>query len=149
MKFVATVFAMMVFAVGVSSSYAEVHFESATFKQALKKAAKGHKVVMVDLYTDWCGWCKRLDRDTYSNDAVGAYTDANMVSLKMDAEHDGAELAQQGHVQGYPTILFFDENGNEIHRLVGYQKPDQFLATLKTAVQKNGAKSAVHKGASN
>lgn len=137
MKITATLLIMMVLTLGVSTGFAEVHFANTPFKQALKKAAKGHKVVMVDLYTSWCGWCKKLDQVTYSDDAVGAYTDANMISLKLDAEHDGADIAHDASVQGYPTILFFDETGKLIHRVVGFQKPAQFLESLKTAVQKD------------
>ena len=121
-------------------AYAEVHFKESNFAEAKKQAAKEHKVIMVDLYTDWCGWCKRLDKDTYSDAAVGTYADANMVSLKINAEKgEGIELAKNGKVQGYPTIIFYNENGVEIYRQVGYQKPAEFLATLKNAVEKNTA----------
>ncbi len=124
--------------ISASISYSEVHFKDLAFKDALKEASKGHKIIMVDLYTDWCGWCKRLDRDTYSDDNVGKYADENFVSLKMNAEQgEGIDLAKNYQVRGYPTILFFNEKGEEIHRLVGYQTALKFKETLEAAVHKN------------
>lgn len=126
---------LMALMVSASVSYSEVHFKDLAFKEALKEASKGHKVIMVDLYTDWCGWCKRLDRDTYSDDNVGQYADENFVSLKINAEKgEGIDLAKNYKVNGYPTILFFNEKGEEIHRLVGYQPAAKFKETLEVAV---------------
>lgn len=117
---------------------AEVHFKDIAFKEALTLAKKQHKIVMVDFYTTWCGWCKKLDRDVYATDDVGAYADSNIISLKLNAEAgEGAELARDCKLQGFPTIIFYDTDGAEIQRQVGYQGPSDFLATLQTVVQKN------------
>ncbi|HET9136722.1 MAG TPA: thioredoxin fold domain-containing protein [Candidatus Kapabacteria bacterium] len=134
--FAASALVVVILAAAVYA-YAEVHFKNASFKEAQALAAKEHKIIMVDLYTDWCGWCKRLDKDTYSTEEVGSYADANFISLKINAERgEGVTLAKNGKVQGYPTIIFYNEKGEEIHRLVGYQRPADFLATLKAAVAK-------------
>lgn len=137
MKKLGILLGLMVLIISASVSYSEVHFKDLAFKDALKEAAKGHKVIMVDLYTDWCGWCKKLDRDTYSDDTVGKYADENFVSLKINAEKgEGISLAKNYQVSGYPTILFFNEKGEEIHRLVGYQAAIKFKETLEVAVRK-------------
>ena len=138
MKKLGILLGLMALMVSASVSYSEVHFKDLAFKDALKEASKGHKIVMVDLYTDWCGWCKRLDRDTYSDDTVGKYADENFVSLKINAEQgEGKDLAKSYQVSGYPTILFFNEKGEEIHRLVGYQSAVKFKETLEVAVHKH------------
>ncbi|HYM19697.1 MAG TPA: thioredoxin family protein [Candidatus Kapabacteria bacterium] len=138
MKKFIVLFFSLAFALSASNSFAEVHFKNVSFQEALKLAAKQNKIVMVDYYTSWCGWCKRLDRDVYSQDNVGGFADSNIISIKLDAENgEGVELARSARIQGYPTVIFYNANGKEIHRQVGYQKPLDFLATLSTAVSKN------------
>src|SRR5205809_5277045 len=52
------------------------------YDKALAAAKPGKKIVMVDLYTDWCGWCKKLDRDVYANPKVQAKLTKDFVPLK-------------------------------------------------------------------
>ena len=113
---------------------AEVHFRTTTFDEAKKLAAKEHKSVMIDFYTSWCGWCKVLDRNTYSDENVGKIADAKFVSVKIDAEKgEGVGLAKKYKVTGYPTIIFFDADGAEIDRVVGYEDAATFTRSLELA----------------
>jgi thiol:disulfide interchange protein len=138
MKKLFALFITLAFVMTSSASFAEVHFKNISFQEALKLAAKENKIVMIDYYTSWCGWCKRLDHDVYSQDNVGGYADSNIISIKLDAENgEGVQLSRAARIQGYPTIIFYNSSGHEIHRQVGYQKPLDFLATLATAVGKN------------
>jgi thioredoxin-related protein len=120
---------------------AEVHFRTATFDEAKKLAAKEHKSVMIDFYTSWCGWCKTLDKNTYSDDNVGKIADAKFVSVKIDAERgEGVTLAKSYKVTGYPTIVFFSADGKEIDRVVGYQDAATFARSLQM-VASGGSKA--------
>jgi thioredoxin-related protein len=125
--------ALLVFG-AASSSLAEVHFKDLSFDAAKKLALKEKKKIMVDFYTDWCGWCKVLDRKTYSDEAVGKAADANFISIKIDAEKgEGVALAKQFQISGYPTILFLSADGKEIDRVVGYQDASRFERSLSLA----------------
>lgn len=116
------------------SASAEVHFRQAGFEDAKKLAAKEHKKIMVDFYTGWCGWCKVLDKKTYSDEHVGQIADAKFVSIKIDAEHgEGIELAKYYAVRGYPTIMFFTDSGTVIDKVVGYQDAQHFARSLELA----------------
>src|SRR5579872_2413756 len=113
---------------------AQVTFDTVSFALAQQKAAAAHKYIMADVYTDWCYWCKVLDKNTYSTKSVGEYANNNYVAIKINAEKgDGVDFAKQFGVRGYPTILFLDEKGKEVDRVVGYQPADKFLASMKTA----------------
>ncbi len=113
---------------------ADVTFTNATFDDALKLAAKSRKSVMVDFYTDWCYWCKVIDKQTYTDDAVGAFANEHFVCLKINAETaPGISLARTSRVNGYPTIVFFDAAGTETFRVVGYEPPEKFLRSLRVA----------------
>jgi len=127
---------------GIAS--AEVHFRNVSFDEAKKLAAKEHKAVMVDFYTSWCGWCKVLDRKTYTDDNVGRIADEKFVSVKIDAEKgEGVALAKAGKVTGYPTIVFYTSEGKEIDRVVGYEDADRFARSLELAAA-GGAKAVIN-----
>lgn len=99
---------------------------------ALKAAKASNKPVMVDFYTDWCGWCKKLDADTYSSPKVSSLAE-KFVCVKINAERDTRSAAKY-QVTGYPTILFLDGSGKVLQRIPGYQPPDQFAAAMKNVL---------------
>lgn len=95
---------------------------------ALKSAKSQNKPIMIDFYTEWCGWCKKLDSDTYSNSKVSAAAE-RFICVKIDAEKEPA-IANKYGVAGFPTIIFLNSNGNVISKIPGYLPPDRFLANM-------------------
>lgn len=93
-------------------------------------AAERDSVVMILFYTDWCNWCRRLKADTFSVPAVREQLET-IVSLKMNGEEEGAELARRFGVDSYPTMVFLDPAGSEMDRILGYLPPDKFLARVE------------------
>ncbi len=102
---------------------------------ALARAGSEKKLVMVDFYTDWCKWCKQLDRTTLS-DADVQRALGRFVSVRLNAEKDGRDVAERFNVDGYPTILFLDAGGGEVGRIPGYMEPGPVLAELQDIVKK-------------
>ena len=99
--------------------------------QGILNSANG-KLILIDFETEWWGWCDRLDADTYSNSSIISFAKNNLLSLKIDAEKgEGVELVKKYKVNGYPTIVFTNGNGDEIDRIVGYRPPEEFLKELK------------------
>jgi len=96
---------------------------------ALARAAAENKVVMVDFYTDWCKWCKKLDATTLA-DADVREALAGMVLVRLDAEGDGREAADRYAVEGYPTVLFLNAAGAEVGRIPGYMPAGPFREEL-------------------
>jgi thioredoxin-related protein len=105
---------------------------SKDLNSALAEAKRSDKILMVDVYTEWCGWCKRLDQDTYTDPAVIARS-AKFVSLKIDAEKepDGVAFAKKYRVSAYPTILFLEPDGSVINRIGGYLNGADFFKTMQ------------------
>jgi len=103
-------------------------------EDGLKQAAEQGKPVMVDFYTDWCGWCKKLDEDTYSDARVQEKA-RRFVAVKVDADKDEVNRGKYG-VEGFPTILFLSPNGKEIHRVPGFAPPEAFLKEMDRALQR-------------
>jgi len=102
---------------------------------ALDRAGAEGKVVMVDFYTDWCGWCRKLDETTYSDPAVQS-TLKRVVTVKLDAERGGRRDAERYGVGGFPTVVFLNARGAEVARIPGYLPPGEFLAELKSILGK-------------
>ncbi|HKV41014.1 MAG TPA: thioredoxin family protein [Blastocatellia bacterium] len=102
---------------------------------ALRSASNGNRVVVVDVYTDWCGWCKKMDETIYHSPAVAALG-RDAVFLKMNAEDhgEGERFARQNGVTGYPTTILLDSSGNAIRKSVGYiASPADFIGFVKSA----------------
>ena len=90
-----------------------------SYRDALKLAASRGKPILANFYTNWCGWCKKLDETTYTDSAVLAAA-GNYVCLKVDVEQNRDVAAGYG-VRTLPTILFLDPTGRVIWREFGYR----------------------------
>ena len=97
-----------------------VNFFEGSFRQALAKAMKEKKMVMLDAYTSWCGPCKVLKNKVFPNKELGAYINEHFVSIGVDMEAgEGPALANMYPVEGYPTILFLDASGKIKKKVLG------------------------------
>jgi len=101
------------------------------YEDALAKAKKENKPVLLDLYTDWCGWCKKMDVSTYTDPQVIA-VNRRMIFLKLNAETDpdGIELQRRMNVYSFPTTMLLDSNGEEIDRIPGYLTAEMFVKAV-------------------
>lgn len=102
------------------------------YDAALAEAAQTKKLVMVDFYTDWCTWCKKLDADVYSDPTVRAKLAAGFVAVKLNPEKSprAAELVQKFGGRGFPFVAFVDAKGNKVQEIGGYVPRDLFLRFL-------------------
>lgn len=102
-------------------------FFKGTFAQALAKAKKENKKLMVDCYTLWCGPCRYMATNVFPNDTLGAYMNEHFVCMKLDMEHgEGPERNKTFNVKAYPTFIFFDADGKEMSRFEGMAMQDDF-----------------------
>ena len=113
-----------------------------TFDKGLARAKAEKKVLVVDFYTDWCHWCKVMDKETYKNSDVIDYAKKNVVMAKIDAEtmeqfnykgssYTGRQLTQMFGVNGFPATVFFTKEGDLITPISGYIPADNFLVIVK------------------
>ena len=121
-----------------------------TLQQAEEKNKKQEKPILIDLYTDWCGWCKVMDKQTYSDKQVAAYIMDKFYPVKLDAEqkqaivfggktyqfndaartHDFAIYLTQGQL-AYPTTVILPGEGNSPQAIAGFLKPKELEPIAK------------------
>jgi thioredoxin-related protein len=119
------------------------------WNEGYEKAVKEGKIVLVDAYTDWCGWCKKMDRDTYTNKAVISKIESHFIPIKFNPEINGATykvgdktysgaelygLLCNGERTGFPTVYYIFPKKNGIFIDAGYKGPDAFLQVLDMAI---------------
>ena len=118
------------------NSYAEIKWEK-DLDTAMKKAKIKNIPIMIDVYTDWCTWCKELDKNTYSDKNV-INMSKKMISIKLNPEtsEDGAKIAQRYGVQGFTTILFINADGIILENVGGYVEGKKFVSYMENAIKK-------------
>jgi len=105
-----------------------------TYEDGMALAAAEGKLVMIDFMADWCGWCKKLDAEVYSQkEVVDLGTRFVCVKVNGDARRD---LVRKYRVDGYPTILFLNAEGREIHRVSGYETARRFVDDMQAALSR-------------
>ncbi|NEV94421.1 thioredoxin family protein [Psychroflexus sp. YR1-1] len=127
-----------------------------TMNEALEAQKKEPKKIFADVYTDWCGPCKMMDKNTFSNPDFAKYVNAHFYPVKFNAEgtemvdYQGFEYTNPNYkpelkgkrnaqhlfanalkVSGYPTVVFFDEESDVIAPVVGYRTAEQLEIYLK------------------
>ncbi|MCA0132479.1 thioredoxin family protein [Winogradskyella alexanderae] len=127
-----------------------------TIEEALELQKKEPKKIFMDVYTNWCGPCKMLDKYTFHNPDVVNYVNENYYAVKFDAEgnttvnfkeytfgnpnFDPAKVKRRNsvheftrflNVNAYPTMVFLDEDANLLAPISGYLKPQQLELYLK------------------
>ena len=106
--------------------------------QAFELAKKSGRYVFVDFSTEWCGWCKKMDRDTFGTSQFKKIA-ASFVLLKLDGDKE-RELVRKYGVRGYPTLLILDAQGKQMEAIVGYRTIDQLAPIMEKWAKKSGVK---------
>ncbi|WP_114784544.1 thioredoxin family protein [Botryobacter ruber] len=116
-----------------------------TMEDAVAKMKQQRRKIVVDVYTDWCGWCKKMDKSTFANPKVAAYVNQHLYAVKLDAEgrkpitlngttykynpqykaHELAVALLNGQMS-FPSTVFLDEQMQIITPVPGYLDADAF-----------------------
>lgn len=120
-----------------------IEFHESTWEDALKLARETGMPVFLDISASWCGPCKALKSNTFSDSNVGTFYNANFVNVLVDGEKgEGITLAEKYRITGYPTMIFLDSNGEIIARTTGYREPQEFIELGKQILEQSpGMKS--------
>ncbi|MGL4363657.1 MAG: thioredoxin family protein [Bacteroidales bacterium] len=116
---------------------AQINFFRGTFDQALALAQKEKKVIFLDAYASWCGPCKAMDRNVFSNKELGNFYNENFINLKIDWESAQGEALQDKYpLQAYPTMFYIDASGQRLMTAEGHQSVTQLIGRARTVLTK-------------
>ena len=114
-----------------------IAFHKGTWDEALLLAKKEARPIFLDIYASWCGPCKMLKARTFPDEEVGEFYNANFINVAVDGEKgEGVELARKYKIQGYPSLIYLDANGQLIAKTAGYRNPKQLIDIGKQIIQK-------------
>ena len=116
----------------VRSSSKGIQFANMSFEAAKAEAKSTGKLIFIDAYASWCGPCKMMDKNTFSDEEVGNVFNKKFINLKIDMEksEEGPSLARMFQVTAYPTFLWVNGDGKIVKREMGYRTPEQFLGLI-------------------
>lgn len=122
-----------------------------SWEEAVEANKKQPKKILVDVYTDWCGWCKRMDATTFSDQTVKDYLNKHFYAVKFDAEQK-EDIVYDGHTfkfqpygrrgahelaiqllngrMSYPSVVYLNESFEIITVSPGYKMPDDIMKEL-------------------
>jgi thioredoxin-related protein len=123
-----------------------------SWEEAIEASNQNPKKIFIDMYTDWCGWCKRMDATTFKDPEIVKYMNEHFYAVKFDAEqkeeviYDGhtfkfVDSGRRGYHQlaaslldgrlGYPSFVYMDEEQRRITISPGFKDADRMLTELK------------------
>ena len=121
-----------------------------SFEDAVAKSQKEPRKIFIDIYTDWCGWCKRMDATTFQDSVIVKYMGEKFYAVKLNAETrdtihffdklfvyepeskaNSLALSLLSNQMSYPSFVLLDEKFSLLSPLPGYQTPDQLMRVVR------------------
>ena len=149
---VATVIVLALIAVGVIAYFASRDNQNGAlessqtvkwygFNDGMELSRQQNKKVLIDVYTDWCGWCKKMEKEVYTDSRVSSALASDFVAIRLNAESkntltfngeqiDEATFARAMGVNAYPTTIFLEPGAKPITKVEGYLEPQEFGTML-------------------
>ncbi len=113
-----------------------------SFDAGIALASSTRKKILIDVYTDWCGWCKKMDKEVYGDDTILQLLSERFIAVKLNAESpreltfngtkmSEREFARRMGVTGYPTTLFLEQDTKPITLVPGFIRSEDFADILR------------------
>lgn len=112
-----------------------IQFQQLSWEEALDRANSEGKMIFLDAVASWCGPCRMMSKEVFTDSALGVFFNRHFLNIKLDMEKaEGIEVSNRYKVWVYPTLLFVDGSGGVRHRSVGYHSARDMLSLGKTAL---------------
>lgn len=117
-----------------------ITFFKGSWAELQAQAKLQNKPFFIDCYTSWCGPCHRMSTEVFTKKEVGDFYNQNYIAYQLDMEHgDGRTVGLRYDVEMYPTYLFFNPQGELIHKTMGYKSGESFIRDGRVALDANNS----------
>jgi thioredoxin 1 len=127
---------------GNKKAEAGIQFVEENWAKAVAEAKKQKKMIFIDAYTSWCGPCRMLKQNTFTDKAAGDFFNKHFINIALDMEKgDGIAFAQKYQVTAYPTLFIMDPEEKSVTTSEGYINPAQLIEFGKYVINKQPKKN--------
>ncbi|WP_300705140.1 thioredoxin fold domain-containing protein [uncultured Alistipes sp.] len=127
---------LLVIGVAVAAN-AQVRFTDKNLDAVREEATQQNKLVFIDLYATWCGPCKNMERNVFSQPEVGDFMAQHFIAAKYDIDKPtGSALAKKYGIRSIPTFLIFDTEGTLLGQITGGMPADDFIRAVEEILKK-------------
>lgn len=114
-----------------------IQFSETSWEETISKAKAQNLPIFLSVSTSWCGYCKKMKRNAFSDKSVGTYFNQKFINLSIDAEKgEGIAIAEKLGVQGYPSNFIFNTEGKVIEASSGYMNKKELLKFAESGLKK-------------
>lgn len=126
----------LLFSISITLLYGQgITFKELSIEEAIQLANKEHKYIFIDIYTDWCGPCKWMDKNVFTDDSLAVIMQHKFICVKANAEKGiGIDYRKKFSIETYPTLLFLDATGNLMHKVLGKKTIQQLIEEVNKAI---------------
>lgn len=120
---------------GSALCFAQTDFRNISLDEALSAARMENKLVFLDVYTDWCGPCKRMLKEIFPLEQTGEYMNSHFVCVKLNAEKEGATQLVDFNINHYPTFIIMDVDRQVVGKYEGgFSDANKFLNMVESLI---------------
>ena len=128
---------LLVIGVAVAAN-AQVRYTDKNLDAVREEATQQNKLVFIDLYATWCGPCKNMERNVFSQPEVGDFMAQHFIAAKYDIDKPtGSALAKKYGIRSIPTFLIFDTEGTLLGQITGGMPADDFIRAVEEILKKH------------
>ncbi len=130
---------------GVASNHS-IYFLPISIDSAFAMAKSENKLLFIDVYTDWCGPCKKMEKVVFSDKAIAKTYNAQFISIRINAESpEHKNFVEKLNLNSFPTLLYYSSDGDLLERVGGYKGVDELLEITKKVIDsKNNPTNTEH-----
>lgn len=126
---------LFVIAMNLNAHATGIVFSTDAWTEVLKQAKAKQKIIFLDVYTTWCGPCRHLEKNVFTQPALAEFYNEHFLSKRIDAEREELAFIQTLDIQAYPTLIFLDGDGNVINRAEGAPDAEELLEKAKQVLE--------------
>jgi thioredoxin-related protein len=132
-----TVILLLLFPAVIKSQVQFIEVSTLQEMEAVQKQASDQMLMLfVDVYATWCGPCKMMDQQVYTDPAVADFMNAQFVNVRLDGECDyGMQYVAEQQLEGYPTMYIFSDEGERVSNIVGFTPAEELVVSLKSTTE--------------